>query len=263
MEQKKQIVSDIIDTTKKWNIFTIIFLFPIMIAMFIFASYYLPTFGKMFAYSNTSFAAPLSKFETLLQIPTQVLVLIFLVGWINYFRIYFISRNDRPKAYLENLLVLSILSGIVYYSFIFGLQYFVTIVFLRIVYWGIFVGSLVYILFLIVSSKNDANNLINAIQVNKLIKYIPFVYLVNLGLTFIGADIDGLVAKFFMSAIMLAPIFIIIFFTNWFRTTLHQYRIVTEIQKNQEYYRQEFDYSIEAWYGKKSKKYKESLKENV
>ena len=79
---------------------------------------------------------------------------------------------------------------------------------------------------------------------------ILFLWLLMSGINLFTHGFNNLLAHLLLALLPIAPIFLGLFLVSFFKS------------KNQEKYREEYGYTIEEWYGKKSKMYKEHVKKS-
>ncbi|KXT84403.1 hypothetical protein SORDD16_01818 [Streptococcus oralis] len=72
----------------------------------------------------------------------------------------------------------------------------------------------------------------------------------------------NLLAHLLLAILPIAPIFLIIILISLSKSTFSTLFNLNAVNKNQEKYREEYGYTIEEWYGKKSKMYKEHVKKS-
>lgn len=140
------------------------------------------------------------------------------------------------------------LSGLAYYSIFYGLQYFVLFFEVRLIYWLLFIMSIVVIMMRKTVFHSDLT-----VDFGKFIKVVPILFFSYFILNLAVSEFNLLLAKFIMSLILFVPPLLMIFFMRWYHTTITHCQILREVEKNQERYHLELGYSVEDWYGKTSK----------
>lgn len=248
LKTRQQVIEDALITTSRWNTFTMLFGFPCVNAMFIFVSYYIPKLGQLVSESNSPYAKTLSDFELKLQFSPTVLMILYIVACVSYTIVYFISKHQKIKSYRYNLYLLLLLSGLAYYSIFYGLQYFVLFFEVRLIYWLLFIMSIVVIMMRKTVFHSD-----RTMDFGRFIKVVPILFLSYFILSLFVAEFNVFIAKFIMSTILIIPPLLMIFFMRWYHTTITHCQILREVEKNQECHRLELGYSVEDWYGKTSK----------
>ena len=80
------------------------------------------------------------------------------------------------------------------------------------------------------------------------------------GINLFTHGLNNLLAHLLLALLPIAPIFLGLFLVSLFKSNVVTLENLNAVNKNQEKYREEYGYTIEEWYGKKSKMYKEYVK---
>ncbi|HFI0254401.1 TPA: hypothetical protein ACGO1F_001124 [Streptococcus suis] len=259
MKNTKQVIEDALIMGEKWNILTLILMFPLFIGMVIFVGYYVVSLGQLASKGGETFATNLTELESLLAFPTASWGWIFLISWLFFIFVYYRAKRNKIQAcFYNNILIMAMILPS-YYSVFYGTLFFVSSLFIRITYWSLFVGSLGYLvksLFL----KNQSKCFPISSESTKHFKnIILLLWLLNIFIRLFTNGFSSFFAKVLLAILPIIPLIVLMLFTTMYRAMASTMRVLYNINKNQEHYRKEFGYSIEDWYGKKSKQYKESL----
>ena len=259
-EEYKIIIDRAYVAMKKWNIFYILVIFPIGISFFLFAAYLIPSFGKSVSQTDYFKVNNITMFESKLGISDNVLIFSFLCFWILYIIVYIMSKRNRIKAYLLNQIVFLGLILLVYYAMFYGCQFFVNFFFLRMLYWMLFLVSIVYTGYSVFAQLAPDIHLILKINPKIFTNVLLIFWGVSAILNLFMKGFNHFLARILLAALPITPILLVLAFTGVVHSQVTLIKTLNVINKNQEKYRQEFGYSVKEWYGKKSKMYKESLK---
>ncbi|HEM3705969.1 TPA: hypothetical protein U1C94_002356 [Streptococcus suis] len=263
MQDYREDIERAFDGMNRWNIFYSVFIFPIGVGFFLFAGYIVPGLGKAAVQSNRLFQNNLIDIEYLLGFSGNMLGLFFICCWIFYFCILYISKRNRIKAYLYYQIMFATISFVSLYSIFYGFQFFVPFLLIRMLNWLLLIGSVLVAIYKFM--KNEKIPTFQFFQSQS--KAITNIFLLIWGISAIfkvfSTGYDQLLAKILISVIPLAPPMLALFISSILLAQLQFLQKFVRIVKNQEHYRKEFGYSIEDWYGKKSKQYKKWLKENI
>lgn len=259
MDRKKQDVSNAIETTRRWNILMMMFVAPLFVGMCILAPYLLSTFGKYANQNQIGFAQPVTSLEFHLVLSDSLLGGLFFICWAIYILIYIVSKQNRIKAYIINLYLMMTMFFVTCYGMFVGLQFFVPFLFIRLIYWILFFIAVCYIIYIVVTKHFSEVSYFTKDRTKKITNIILFLWAVCFISSIMLNNLENLIVQLILSMFPLAPIFIISIMIFWYRSSLSSLINLREVDQNQEQYRQEFGYSVEEWYGKKSRQYKEFL----
>ncbi|AXJ12918.1 hypothetical protein [Streptococcus pluranimalium] len=261
MENIKSVVNIAFENIRKWNVIHIFFIFPFSIAFFLIAAYIVPNISLALTKEILFLENHLLKIDYLFFVPDIFLGLLFFIFWFLYTYMIIISKSRKLFAYFLNQCFFLTLCLLMYHAFFYASNILVGSTFLRIVYWVLYLLSFIYLFFGFY--KSSKNITILSFNSNK-ISYIAILAWVVLGTIniFTNNMLSNSYLKFLNSLLVLIPLFCIVIFNYFFFVMIDTIKIIYQILKNQEYYRKELGYSIEEWYGKKSKMYRDSVKQN-
>ena len=179
-----------------------------------------------------------------------------------YMIIYIISKRNRIYAYILNLLVLFTLIQLSIFGLFLGLQFFVPFLIIRIIYWLAYSAAVVYIVYSLTTKSYTRVFDIDKEKIKKYTNVILVLWFINFIAGILISGFKNLIAHILLALLPIAPIFLIIILISLSKSTFSSLFNLNEVNKNQEKYREEYGYSIEEWYGKKSKMYKEYVKKS-
>ena len=188
--------------------------------------------------------------------------ILFLVYWAMYMIIYIISKRNRIYAYLLNLLVLFTLIHLSIFGLFLGLQFFVPFLIIRIIYWLAYSVAVVYIIYSLITKSYTRVFDIDKEKIKKYTNVILALWFINFIAGILISGFKNLLAHLLLAILPIAPIFLIIILISLSKSTFSSLFNLNSVNKNQEKYREEYGYTIEEWYGKKSKMYKEHVKKS-
>lgn len=175
---------------------------------------------------------------------------------------YIISKRNRIYAYILNLLVLFTLIHLSIFGLFLGLQFFVPFLIIRIIYWLAYSVAVVYIIYSLITKSYTRVFDIDKEKIKKYTNVILALWFINFIAGILISGFKNLLAHLLLAILPIAPIFLIIILISLSKSTFSSLFNLNEVNKNQEKYREEYGYTIEEWYGKKSKMYKEHVKKS-
>ena len=149
---------------------------------------------------------------------------------------------------------------IFYYSWFIANLYFIPLVAIRIVYWIGFVLSLIYLVYILVTKQRASKDYFSSEYYKKFLNVILFLWLLMYGINLFTHGLNHFLAHLLLALLPISPILFGLFMVSFLKSYLVTLENLNAVNKNQEKYRKEYGYSIEEWYGKKSKMYKEHVK---
>lgn len=260
MEEKQKDINEALETTRGWNILVMIFVMPLFLGLCILAPYLAISFGTYMSKNSITFLQPLTELEYQLIIPEKVFGISFFVYWAMYMIMYIISKRNRIYAYILNLLVLFTLIHLSIFGLILGLQFFVPFLIIRIIYWLAYSVAVVYIIYSLITKSYTRVFDIDKEKIKKYTNVILALWFINFIAGILISGFKNLLAHLLLAILPIAPIFLIIILISLSKSTFSSLFNLKVVNKNQEKYREEYGYTIEEWYGKKSKMYKEYIK---
>ena len=210
----------------------------------------------------TSMVTQLTSVEKGLIPPDSFFGFLFLLCCSHFTCFYIISRRNRIKAYLMTQIFQLFLLVILYYSLFIAALYLIPLVAVRIVYWIGFVLSLIYLIYILVTKQRAKKDFFASLNIKKFLNVILFLWLLMSGINLFTHGLNNLLAHLLLALLPVSPILLALFLLSYFKSNLVTLENLNTVNKNQEKYRKEYGYSIEEWYGKKSKMYKEHVKKS-
>lgn len=204
----------------------------------------------------------LTSVENSLIPPDSFFGFLFLLCCSHFTCFYIISRRNRIKAYLMTQIFQLFLLVITYYSWFIGALYLIPLVAVRIVYWIGFVLSLIYLIYILVTKQRAKKDFFTSLNIKKFLNVILFLWLLMSGINLFTNGLNNLLAHLLLALLPISPILLGLFLVSFFKSNLVTLENLNTVNKNQEKYREEYGYTIEEWYGKKSKIYKEHVKKS-
>lgn len=260
LKNTKQIIEDALTMGEKWNIWTPILLFPLFIGMVIFVGYYVVSLGQLASRGGETLATNLTEFESLLAVPTASWGWIFLIAWLFFIFVYYRAKRNKIQAYFYNNILITAMILPSYYSVFYGTLFFVSSLFIRIAYWSLFVGSLGYLVKSLFLKNQSKWFPISSESIKHFKNIILLLWILNIFIRLFTNGFSSFVAKVLLATLPILPLIVVMLFTTMYRSMASTMRILYNINNDQEYYRNEFGYSVEEWYGKKSKQAKEEAR---
>ena len=267
MDKIQKDINEALDPTRRLNLLKIIFVAPLFSLMTMLATT-LPISvfrmaseaGRDPAVPLTSMVTQLTSVENSLIPPNSFFGFLFLFCWFCYICFYIISKRNRIRAYLLSQIIQLFLLVILYYSWFIGALYLIPLVVIRIVYWIGFVLSLIYLVYILVTKQRASKDYFSSEYYKKFLNVILFLWLLMYGINLFTHGLNHFLAYLLLALLPISPIFLCLFLVSFFKSSVVTLENLNAVNKNQEKYREEYGYSIEEWYGKKSKMYKEHIK---
>ena len=262
MDKIQKDTNDALETTRKWNPLLMIFAMPLYLFLIIWASYFPMGVLRLASEDGHELVVQLTSIENSLFPPAVFFVFLFLFCWFCFISFYFISKRNRIKAYLLTQILQLILFVIFYYSWFIAILYLIPLVGVRIVYWIGFVLSLIYLIYILVTKQRAKKDFFASLNIKKFLNVILFLWLLMSGINLFTNGFNHFLAHLLLALLPVSPIFLGLFLVSFFKSNLVTLENLNAVNKNQEKYREECGYTIEEWYGKKSKMYKEHVKKS-
>ena len=237
-----------------------IFAIPLYLFLITWASYFPMGVLRLASEDGHELVVQLTSIENSLFPPAVFFVFLFLFCWFCFISFYFISKRNRIKAYLLTQILQLILFVIFYYSWFIAILYLIPLVGVRIVYWIGFVLSLIYLIYILVTKQRARKDYFDSLNIKKFLNIILFLWLLMYGINLFSNKLNHFLAYLLLALLPIAPILLGLFLVSFFKSNVVTLENLNAVNKNQEKYREEYGYTIEEWYGKKSKMYKEHIK---
>ena len=269
MDKIQKDINDALETTRKWNPLLMIFAMPLYVFLLIWGSYFPKGVLRLASEAGHDPAIPLTSMVTQLTSVEKGLIppdsffgFLFLFSLLCFISFYIISKRNRIKAYLLTQILQLILFVIFYYSWFIANLYFIPLVAIRIVYWIGFVLSLIYFIYIFVTKQRARKDFFASLNIKKFLNVILFLWLLMCGINLFTHGLNHFLAHLLLALLPIAPILLGLFLVSFFKSNVVTLENLNAVNKNQEKYREEYGYTIEEWYGKKSKMYKEYVKKS-
>lgn len=269
MDKIQQDINDALETGRRFNILKMFSVAPLFSFMIILGTYYPISLFRMASEAGHDPAIPLTSMVTQLTSVEKGLIppdsffgFLFLFCWFCYICFYIISKRNRIKTYLLTQIFQLILFVIFYYSWFVAILYLIPLVAVRIVYWIGFVLSLIYFIYIFVTKQRARKDFFASLNIKKFLNVILFLWLLMYGINLFSHGLNHFLAHLFLALLPISPILFGLFMVSFLKSYLVTLENLNAVNKNQEKYREEYGYTIEEWYGKKSKMYKEHVKKS-
>ena len=210
----------------------------------------------------TSMVTQLTSVEKGLIPPDSFFGFLFFLCCGHFTCFYIISKRNRIKAYLMTQIFQLFLLVITYYSWFVAILYLIPLVAVRIVYWIGFVLSLIYLIYILVTKQRAKKDFFTSLNIKKFLNVILFLWLLMSGINLFTNGLNNLLVHLLLALLPISPILLGLFLVSFFKSNVVTLENLNTVNKNQEKYREEYGYTIEEWYGKKSKMYKEYVKKS-
>ena len=260
MDKMQKDINDALETTRKWNPLLMIFAMPLYLFLIIWASYFPMGVLRLASEDGHELVTQLTSVENSLIPPAVFFVFLFLFCWICFISFYIISKRNRIKAYLLTQILQLCLIVIFYYGWFRAILYLIPLVAIRIVYWIGFVLSLIYLVYILATKQRASKDYFSSEHYKKFLNVILFLWLLMYGINLFTNGLNHFLAHLLLALLPVSPIFLGLFLVSFFKSNVVTLENLNAVNKNQEKYREEYGYTIEEWYGKKSKMYKEHIK---
>ena len=217
---------------------------------------------RMASEAGHGLVTQLTSVEKGLIPPDSFFGFLFLFCWCYFICCYIITKRNRIKAYLMTQIFQLFLLVILYYSLFIAALYLIPLVAVRIVYWIGFVLSLIYLIYILVTKQRAKKDFFTSLNIKKFLNVILFLWLLMSGINLFTNGLNNLLAHLLLALLPISPILLGLFLVSFFKSNVVTLENLNTVNKNQEKYREEYGYTIEEWYGKKSKMYKEHVKKS-
>ena len=262
MDKIQKDINDALDPTRRLNLVKIIFVAPFFSLMIMLGTSLPINLFRMASEDGHELVTQLTSIENSLFPPASFFGFLFLFSWLCFISFYIISKRNRIKAYLLTQILQLILFVIFYYSWFIAILYLIPLVAIRIVYWIGFVLSLIYFIYIFVTKQRARKDFFASLNIKKFLNVILFLWLLMYGINLFTHGLNHFLAHLLLALLPISPILFGLFMVSFLKSYLVTLENLNAVNKNQEKYREEYDYTIEEWYGKKSKMYKEHVKKS-
>ena len=262
MDKIQKDTNDALETTRKWNPLLMIFAMPLYLFLIIWASYFPMGVLRLASEDGHELVIQLTSVENSLIPPNSFFVFLFLFCCCHFAYFYINSKRNRIKAYLMTQIFQLFVPVIFYYSWFIAILYLIPLVAIRIVYWIGFVLSLIYLIYILVTKQRASKDYFSSEYYKKFLNVILFLWLLMYGINLFTHGLNHFLAHLLLALLPISPILLGLFLISFFKSNVVTLENLNTVNKNQEKYREEYGYTIEEWYGKKSKMYKEYVKKS-
>ena len=262
MDKIQKDINDALDPTRRLNLVKIIFVAPFFSLMIMLGTSLPINLFRMASEAGHELFTQLTSVENSLIPPDSFFGFLFLFSLLCFISFYIISKRNRIKAYLLTQILQLILFVIFYYSWFIANLYFIPLVAIRIVYWIGFVLSLIYFIYIFVTKQRARKDFFASLNIKKFLNVILFLWLLMSGINLFTHGLNHFLAHLLLALLPISPILFGLFMVSFLKSYLVTLENLNAVNKNQEKYREEYGYTIEEWYGKKSKMYKEHVKKS-
>ena len=262
MDKIQKDINDALDPTRRLNLVKIIFVAPFFSLMIMLGTSLPIKLFRMASEAGHELVTQLTSVEKGLIPPDSFFGFLFLFCWCYFICCYVITKRNRIKAYLLTQVLQLILFIIFYYSWFIAILYLIPLVAVRIVYWIGFVLSLIYLIYILVTKQRARKDYFSSEYYKKFLNVILFLWLLMYGINLFTHGLNHFLAHLLLALLPISPILLGLFLVSFFKSNLVTLENLNTVNKNQEKYREEYGYTIEEWYGKKSKIYKEHVKKS-
>ena len=267
MDKIQKDINEALETGRRFNILKMFSVAPLFSLMTMIATTLPISLFRMTSEAGYDPAIPLTSMVTQLTSvekglipPDSFFSFLFLFGWFCYICFYIISKRNRIKTYLLTQILQLFLLVILYYSWFIGALYLIPLVAIRIIYWIGFVLSLIYLIYILVTKQRARKDYFDSLNIKKFLNVILFLWLLMYGINLFTNGLNHFLAYLLLALLPISPIFLGLFLVSFFKSNVVTLENLNAVNKNQEKYREEYGYTIEEWYGKKSKMYKQYVK---
>ena len=223
MDKMQKDTNDALETTRKWNPLLMIFAMPLYLFLIIWASYFPMGVLRLASEDGHELVIQLTSIENSLIPPASFFGFLFLFSWLCFISFY---------------------------------------IAIRIVYWIGFVLSLIYFIYIFVTKQRARKDFFASLNIKKFLNVILFLWLFMYGINLFTHGLNHFLAHLLLALLPISPILFGLFMVSFLKSYLVTLENLNAVNKNQEKYREEYGYTIEEWYGKKSKMYKEHVKKS-
>ena len=260
MDKMQKDINEALETARRLNLVKAFFGLSLYSLMVMIGTSLPINLFRMASEAGHELFTQLTSVENSLIPPDSFFGFLFLLCCSHFTCFYIISRRNRIKAYLMTQIFQLFLLVITYYSWFIGALYLIPLVVIRIVYWIGFVLSLIYLIYILVTKQSASKDYFSSEYYKKFLNVILFLWLLMYGINLFTHGLNHFLAHLLLALLPVSPIFLGLFLVSFFKSNLVTLENLNAVNKNQEKYREEYGYTIEEWYGKKSKMYKEHVK---
>ena len=262
MDKIQKDINDALETARRLNLVKAIFGLSLYSLMVMIGTSLPINLFRMASEAGHELVTQLTSVEKGLIPPDSFFGFLFLLCCGHFTCFYIISKRNRIKAYLMTQIFQLFLLVITYYSWFIAILYLIPLVAIRIVYWIGFVLSLIYLIYILVTKQRARKDYFSSEYYKKFLNVILFLWLLMYGINLFINGLNHFLAYLLLALLPIAPIFLGLFLVSFFKSNVVTLENLNTVNKNQEKYREEYGYTIEEWYGKKSKMYKEHVKKS-
>ena len=262
MDKIQKDINDALETARRLNLVKAIFGLSLYSLMVMIGTSLPINLFRMASEAGHELVTQLTSVEKGLIPPDSFFGFLFLLCCGHFTCFYIISRRNRIKAYLMTQIFQLFLLVISYYSWFIAALYLIPLVAVRIVYWIGFVLSLIYLIYILVTKQRARKDYFSSEYYKKFLNVILFLWLLMYGINLFTHGLNHFLAYLLLALLPISPILLGLFLVSFFKSNIVTLENLNTVNKNQEKYREEYGYTIEEWYGKKSKMYKEHVKKS-
>ncbi len=262
MDKMQKDINEALETARRLNLVKAFFGLSLYSLMVMIGTSLPINLFRMASEAGHELFTQLTSVENSLIPPDSFFGFLFLLCCSHFTCFYIISRRNRIKAYLMTQIFQLFLLVITYYSWFIGALYLIPLVVVRIVYWIGFVLSLIYLIYILVTKQRASKDYFSSEYYKKFLNVILFLWLLMYGINLFTHGLNHFLAYLLLALLPISPILFGLFMVSFLKSYLVTLENLNAVNKNQEKYREEYGYTIEEWYGKKSKMYKEHVKKS-
>ena len=262
MDKMQKDINEALETARRLNLVKAFFGLSLYSLMVMIGTSLPINLFRMASEAGHELFTQLTSVENSLIPPDSFFGFLFLLCCSHFTCFYIISRRNRIKAYLMTQIFQLFLLVITYYSWFIGALYLIPLVVVRIVYWIGFVLSLIYLIYILVTKQRASKDYFSSEYYKKFLNVILFLWLLMYGINLFTHGLNHFLAYLLLALLPSSPILLGLFLVSFFKSNVVTLENLNAVNKNQEKYREEYGYTIEEWYGKKSKMYKEHVKKS-
>ncbi len=262
MDKMQKDINEALETARRLNLVKAFFGLSLYSLMVMIGTSLPINLFRMASEAGHELFTQLTSVENSLIPPDSFFGFLFLLCCSHFTCFYIISRRNRIKAYLMTQIFQLFLLVITYYSWFIGALYLIPLVVVRIVYWIGFVLSLIYLIYILVTKQRASKDYFSSEYYKKFLNVILFLWLLMYGINLFTHGLNHFLAYLLLALLPISPILLGLFLVSFFKSNVVTLENLNAVNKNQEKYREEYGYTIEEWYGKKSKMYKEHVKKS-
>ena len=262
MDKMQKDINEALETARRLNLVKAFFGLSLYSLMVMIGTSLPINLFRMASEAGHELFTQLTSVENSLIPPDSFFGFLFLLCCSHFTCFYIISKRNRIKAYLRTQIFQLFLLVITYYSWFIGALYLIPLVVVRIVYWIGFVLSLIYLIYILVTKQRASKDYFSSEYYKKFLNVILFLWLLMYGINLFTHGLNHFLAYLLLALLPISPILLGLFLVSFFKSNVVTLENLNAVNKNQEKYREEYGYTIEEWYGKKSKMYKEHVKKS-